>query len=257
MTTTSESPPPAIDVEAGTPERCWTAALDVLPTWPRRRLPSGGWALVVAPHPDDEVLACGGLMMALSRRGVGLVVVAVTDGEASHPGSAAIRPDRLAARRRQEAVLADARLGVTPRRPWLRLPDGGVPDREAWLSATLGELLSGPAAPRLCIAPFPGDGHPDHEACGRAAAVAATRRGAPLVTYPVWAWHWARPGDRRLPLAGARALRLDRAQRTAKAAAIAAHRSQLRPLGPDRADGPVLTEGVLAHFARPFEVFLR
>jgi LmbE family N-acetylglucosaminyl deacetylase len=212
---------------------------------------------VVAPHPDDEVLASGGLMMALSRRGVGLVIVGVTDGEASHPGSAAIQPHRLAAHRRREADRADARLGVTPRRHWLGVPDGQVADREAWLAATLGELLSGPAAPQLCVAPFPGDGHPDHEACGRAAAVAAIRSGAPLVSYPVWAWHWARPGDGRLPLADARALPLDRAQRTAKASAIAAHRSQLRPLGPDPADGPILTEGVLAHFARPFEVFLR
>jgi len=40
--------------------------------------------VVVSPHPDDEVLACGGLLALHARRGGEVMVVAVTDGEASH-----------------------------------------------------------------------------------------------------------------------------------------------------------------------------
>ncbi|HEX3705667.1 MAG TPA: PIG-L family deacetylase, partial [Mycobacteriales bacterium] len=41
--------------------------------------------VVVAAHPDDEVLGAGGLMMKLARMGCPMVVVWATDGEASHP----------------------------------------------------------------------------------------------------------------------------------------------------------------------------
>lgn len=248
--------PPTIDVRAGAPETCWTEALAGLPAWPPDELPVGGRALIVAPHPDDEVLACAGLMTALARRDVGLDVVGVTDGEASHPGGT-VPPARLAARRRREATVADTRLGISPRRHWLGVADGGVAEREAWLAETLGGLLRGAGEPGLCIAPFHGDGHPDHEACGRAATIAAGATGAALVEYPVWAWHWARPDHGAIPLATARALALDPSQRARKAAAVSAHRSQLQPIGPGPGDGPVLTDAVLAHFRRPIEVFLR
>lgn len=42
--------------------------------------------VVVAPHPDDEVLACGALVAVHAARGGEVVFVAVTDGEASHAG---------------------------------------------------------------------------------------------------------------------------------------------------------------------------
>jgi len=62
--------------------------------------------LVVAPHPDDEVLGAGGLL-ALA----GGEVVAVTDGEASHPRSDAVDPADLVAARRAETAVALGLLG--------------------------------------------------------------------------------------------------------------------------------------------------
>jgi LmbE family N-acetylglucosaminyl deacetylase len=196
--------------------------------------------------------------MTLQRRSpdVRLDVVCVTDGEASHAGSVRVTPARLASRRRREAAVADRRLGVTTRRRWLAVPDGAVRDHEARLADELAVLLDDPPT-ALCVAPWMGDGHPDHEATGRAACEAAARTATPLLAYPVWAWHWAVPGSGDLPLGGARRLTLDADQVRRKAAAIGAHRSQVRPLGPDPADGPILTSGVLTHFRRPFEVFLR
>jgi hypothetical protein len=40
-----------------------------------------------------------------------------------------------------------------------------------------------------------GDGHPDHEAVGRAARSAARRTDAILLEYPIWMWHWAFTDD--------------------------------------------------------------
>jgi LmbE family N-acetylglucosaminyl deacetylase len=61
-------------------------------------------------------------------------------------------------------------------------PDGGI-DEDA-LAAALEPLL-GPG--RWCLATWRADGHPDHEAVGRAAARACTATGARLLEYPVWA----------------------------------------------------------------------
>lgn len=233
----------------GTPESVWQRwpGLDGLPPLDTSGAGAGGGPLVVAPHPDDEVLGCGGLL-ALT----GAAVVAVTDGEASHPGSTVHPPAGLAALRRAETAAALAALG----RPGtvvhhLGHPDGGID--EARLA---GELERWLVPGRWCVATWSGDGHPDHEATGRAAALACARSGARLVEYPVWAWHWAAPGDRRVPWGRARRLDLDDRVRAAKAAAVDCFVSQTRPVGPAPADAAVLPRAVLARFARPFEVFL-
>lgn len=203
--------------------------------------------LVVAPHPDDEVLGAGGLL-----RRLGGTVVAVTDGDASHPGSTVHSPAELAELRRAETEAALVALG-RPRTPVVRLghPDGGVEEHR--LTGQLTELLR---PGRWCVATWRGDGHPDHEATGRAAAAACAATGAVLVEYPVWTWHWARPGQQVVPWQRMRRLELEPADRSAKAAAIACFRTQIRPIGPAAADAAVLSPGFLARFARAYETFI-
>ena len=69
----------------GTAEQSWESWLDL------RHLPAAdplAWpsVAVVAAHPDDEVLGVGGTMAMLAAAGARLRLIAVTDGEASHPG---------------------------------------------------------------------------------------------------------------------------------------------------------------------------
>ena len=70
--------------------------------------------IVVAPHPDDESLACGGLIADACRQGLRGKVVIVSDGAGSHPNSKAYPPDRLTALREEEARRAGAELGLKP-----------------------------------------------------------------------------------------------------------------------------------------------
>ena len=56
-------------------------------------------------------------------------------------------------------------------------------------------LRPGPGA----LARGEGDGHPDHEAVGRATAAACAGTGLTLLEYPVWMWHWAGPVDPAVP----------------------------------------------------------
>jgi LmbE family N-acetylglucosaminyl deacetylase len=60
--------------------------------------------IVIAPHPDDESLECGGLIADACEQGLRAKVVIVSDGAGSHPNSKAYPPDRLihSVRRRQD-----------------------------------------------------------------------------------------------------------------------------------------------------------
>lgn len=242
-----------IEPGSGTPEAAWEAwtalgALPVLDLEPCRR------AVVLAPHPDDETLAVGGLIAALLARGAAVVLLAATDGEASHPGSRTASPERLRAVRTAETSAALAALGaglpgqLVERR--LHLPDGGLTACEDELTRALTPLL---AAGDWCLAPFDGDGHPDHDTAGRAAGAACAATGARLLSYPLWAWHWAAPGDRRVPWDRAVRLPLPPDARRRKRDALACYPSQTEPLGPHAADAAVVPPSDLAHFLRSDE----
>ena len=97
--------------------------------------------------------------------------------------------------------------------------------------------------------------HADHEAAGRAARRAVRRVGLEMLSYPIWMWHWAKPGDRRVPWPQACQVALTADVAAKKKAATGAFASQLT--GREGAAGPVLPPGIVAHFTRPLEVLLR
>lgn len=238
----------------GTSLAAWQASpcLERLPPLDAAELVRPGQrAVIVAPHPDDEVLGCGGLMQHLARLGRACLVVAVTDGEASHPDSRAWTPNHLARVRPGESREALRRLVPERDTPCLRagLPDGGITAHEHALADWLGQRLR---ADDVVFTTWHGDGHPDHEACGRATLAAAQAVGCRACEYPVWAWHWATPDDPRLPWERARRLPLDPSQRARKQRAVAAFASQL-DASPD-GHGPILDDVALARLLQPFEL---
>lgn len=79
---------------------------------PALRLDQLGPIAIIAPHPDDETLGCGGLMALCGQWGVPVTVLAMTDGDASHPGSTRTSPEQLVALRAEERSQALAALGV-------------------------------------------------------------------------------------------------------------------------------------------------
>jgi LmbE family N-acetylglucosaminyl deacetylase len=234
----------------GTDERTWAAWswLSTLPGSGLAGLAGVTSAVVVAAHPDDEVLGAGGLTAVLAASRARLRLVAVTDGERSHRGHAT--PAALARRRTAETADALRALGAQAAEVVrLQLPDSRLAAREKQLTAVLAPLVAGFD---LCLAPWEHDLHPDHEVAGRAARQAAS---GPVYRYPVWMWHWAVPADSRVPWD--RALRIPLPPRAAsrKRAAIRCFASQVQDRG--HGLGPVLSPGMIAHFTRPVEVLFR
>ncbi|MEU6406975.1 PIG-L family deacetylase [Streptomyces sp. NPDC046985] len=235
----------------GTDEARWRA-WDGWARMERYALPEAGRVVAVAAHPDDEVLGAGGALALLAAAGCAVTVVSVTDGEGSHPGSTRFTPQELAAVRARELREALDALGADGARiVRLRLPDTGVAAHEDRLAAELAELLPGAV---LCLAPWTGDVHGDHEAAGRAAAAACRAASVPCRLYPVWLWHWAQPGDPRVPWERAARIELPPAVAARKRAAVDRFASQIHPLGPGAADAAVLPPEELAHHLRGWEV---
>jgi LmbE family N-acetylglucosaminyl deacetylase len=187
--------------------------------------------LVAAPHPDDEVLGCAGLMVWLIEQGHRVEILAVTDGDASHAQSARITRLELVERRRFERARALSALGlgdVVVER--LQFPDAAVGRHEAELSAALRERLD---RETTLVVPWRHDGHPDHEAVARAGRRATDAAGADCAEVPIW----ARVRGRRCRPEHVLDLHDFRAR---KCAAVDEYRSQLVALGPDAIDGPVV-----------------
>ena len=209
--------------------------------------------VVVAPHPDDEVLAAGGLIRQAVSERRRVRVIGVTDGGASHPGSALWPPDRLVRQRRRERLQALEILGLDEGSiQELGLPDGGITAASQQLVERLSGLLE---ADDVVISPWRYDGHPDHEATAEAVRQAAAARAARQLQAPIWGWHWADPQSEELPAAGALLVMLDEHAQAAKSRAIGCFQSQLDP-DPSTGAAAILPDWALRRFSRRYEVLL-
>ena len=197
--------------------------------------------VVVGPHPDDETLGAGGLIGMALERGMQVMVVSGTVGEAASPD-----PD-LARRRRAELARALACLDPAGRIRHVRLgvADSQVASQVEASTEVITELLR---PNDLVAGPLPDDGHPDHDATAAAVGRAARQVGATVHWFPVWAWHCHEP-DRSSISGGAR-LALSDGVLARKQRAVRCFASQIG--GPT----PVVPPSMIVRLVRPFEVLV-
>jgi LmbE family N-acetylglucosaminyl deacetylase len=154
-------------------------------------------ALVIAPHPDDEVLGAGGLIALKRMRGAAVHVLYLTDGEGALRDFGA-DPDDVARSRRTLGEKACATLGVEPAcLHRLHLPDGAIPSPQSacfeHAAQSVGRLIERFGIHEVYCT-HPADGWNDHihaAAIARAAVGGADPQDGQSVTlhdYPVWSW---------------------------------------------------------------------
>jgi LmbE family N-acetylglucosaminyl deacetylase len=197
--------------------------------------------LVLAPHPDDETLGCGGTIHLARQAGARVTIAFLTDGADSH--AHLLDRGELVALRRAEAAAAAAVLGVGEEDlRFLALPDGRLGGAEPQAREQLAALVA-ERGPGALLAPCAWDVSDDHLAAARIAAAVAAAAGLPVHGYATWFWdRWpwtaTRAGSwpRTLARAARGDLRLATRFRTAvelgpalavKRRALAQHRTQV------------------------------
>src|SRR5690606_1808153 len=161
-------------------------------------IPPDARVCVIAPHPDDEILGCGGLIQRLDRLGYQTVVTAFTNVTASQPVSILSNPDALNQFHPSQyrAALEQLSLKHTTLLIALDIQDGQVAEQRELLKQHLQSYLQ---PNDVLITTFVHDGHPDHEITGQVTQQLATERHLSCIQVLIWAWHWATPGDTRIP----------------------------------------------------------
>ncbi|HEX4507516.1 MAG TPA: PIG-L family deacetylase [Alphaproteobacteria bacterium] len=235
-------------------------SLDCLPLVPLDRILGPGGLIVIAPHPDDETLGCGGLIARARSEGRAVRVVILSDGSLSHQGSRDYPPDRLRTVRQQESTVALEMLGVSRQDiHFLDIKDGSVPAAGGELVAVARQVLDivrpMGGEPGTIAVTWRDDPHPDHKAAYEIAhQVRLWLPALKLIEYPIWGSHESgriEVGD------SVNGYRLDIAGHTAlKHRAILAYRSQVTDLITDAPGAGPLPERFLERFRRPHEVFL-
>jgi LmbE family N-acetylglucosaminyl deacetylase len=115
--------------------------------------------LVLAPHPDDEVIGCGGVVFQHLRDGREVRVAVATDGVEAAPGE---ERDTYRLRREEESRHALPAAAID----FFRFPDRALDAHVDDLAARLRDVLAS-YRPDLILVPSAIEIHPDHLALAR------------------------------------------------------------------------------------------
>jgi LmbE family N-acetylglucosaminyl deacetylase len=162
-----------------------------------RQIISKKLILILAPHPDDEILGLGGIFLQILQKGGKVNLVYLTDGEGSGvlPEKEEIRLQRIALSEQVCKKLGLDSSAIIR----LRLPDGAIPHQgqNGFVGAvnSIKQLIE-TLKPDAVFATHPLDYWPfDHVACAHIAreAVNQSEHKTQLWYYWVWAWYNIRP----------------------------------------------------------------
>jgi len=209
---------------------------------------------IIAPHPDDEILGCGGLLQQLADNGNAIVLIYVTNGSQSHPHSKIYAPEQLNTLRPKESLDALKVLKIEDQvdTVFLHLTDGSVFSQQTLFYQKLASIL---LPDDVLVTTFARDGHPDHEATGQVVTAYAKQQHLMCYQVLIWAWHWAEPDDSRIPWQYALRVDLTTEQLHNKIQAIHCFKSQITK---DESTGnaPILSAQTIHRMSQPWEVYL-
>lgn len=231
----------------------WKGIKQLNPLDLEQHFPKSSRVLILAPHPDDEILGCAGLMQKLLELQRNIVLVAVTNGTGSHPDSTLYTEEQLNQIRPAESKAALKILNIQNiQRIAFNLQDGAIAISHAEFYTQLEQLIE---PNDILITTYEKDGHPDHE--HSAYVVSQISKKYQLKHYQVliWAWHWAAPNNAQIAWKQAHRLDLSSRELELKQRAIQCFKSQLER---DTSTGqaPILSSEAIDRILMPYEVYI-
>lgn len=178
--------------------------------------------LVVAPHPDDESIGCGGALSLQAQQGHDIYVAFLTSGER---GLTEFAPRAAVKIREDEARQACEVIGIS-KYEFFRFSDGGLLEQTDLVAARLDQTITR-FQPTMIYLPHADESHPDHKAANQITFGVMSNRGKIPVTlrfFEIWT-----------PQIQYSVLQDISSVMPRKIRAIRQHRSQLEKLRYDRA----------------------
>lgn len=183
--------------------------------------------LVIAPHPDDEVFGCGGLIARMVEAGNAPHVVVLTGGEGSHNGCCNTPKADIVTARRRLTREAMGKLGLPASYLHeLNFADGKIGSHNQDEYNALKQLIA-EIKPSTILVPHHGEGWPDHLAA-RDLGIKLAGKDVEVYEYCVWMWYYM---QRHLDWANAYALKFSEKEHAKKLEAIKTYTSSLAPCG--------------------------
>jgi LmbE family N-acetylglucosaminyl deacetylase len=150
----------------------------------------GNSALVLAPHPDDETLGCGGTIIKKKMAGAKIRVVFTTDGRHAQD---LIPEEHLKNIRTREVLAATHSLGLDEKDViFLEFEDTKLKENQKAVISRVTEILLR-EQPMQVFIPYYKDILPDHIYTNKIVLSALKMCGikAIIYEYPIWFWyHW-------------------------------------------------------------------
>lgn len=226
------------------------------------RLLEFGTTVVIAPHPDDESLGCGGTIALLRKAGLPVHVIFVSDGTLSHPNSKKYPAEKLRQLRESEALNALKILNVDAgHASFMRLKDRSVPNpSEPDFEPAVQQIrqILQPLQPDTILVTWQKDPHPDHRAAWQMVntAVSGLKKTPRILQYLIWVWELGENKDLTVNQFNKFYFIDIKTVFHLKKQAIAAHVSQVSRLIDDDPEGFILSPEILAHFDHADELFI-
>lgn len=149
-----------------------------------------GAILIASPHPDDETLGCGGIIARCANARHSLSILAMTNGDASHPGDKVWRKKLGKTRQREQRnalkVFGFSNPDIIP----LELPDGELDQLRGEMREQIVELIQDVIRSRdirTLFVPAIDDCHGDHRETAKLLAQAAQGSSVQYIfSYQIW-----------------------------------------------------------------------
>lgn len=144
---------------------------------------------IIAPHPDDEVIGCAGLIQALAKRGTPPHVIILTGGEGSHRFCCDIPAEQIIKERRTLSLKVADTLGLPSSYVYfLDYPDEHILMNHSE-TEKLQELLS-LLSPNVVFLPHCREGMPDHVNSAKIVKELMKDKKVSIYEYCVWMWYY-------------------------------------------------------------------